>query len=81
VREGRHEGVLDRPLPALPLHHLDQQSEDHAQVTPDERADQEQLVALLTSILAPDAAKPLAMKTIESVLASVQTNQASSHQM
>ena len=38
--EGRHERVLDRPLPPLPRNGLGEDLEDDPEVRPDNRADQ-----------------------------------------
>jgi hypothetical protein len=40
--ERGHEGVLDRPFPALPGHRLGHELEDDPEVRPDHRADEQE---------------------------------------
>ena len=56
-------------------------SKSIAEVRPHDRADEQGRLDALTSSAPPVASMPFAMKTIVSVFATVQTNQATSHQM
>ena len=76
--ERRHERVLDRPLPALPGHGLREELEDDSEVGPDHFADQQGRRHAIDVDLAAARLDPLAMKTIVSVFATVQTKNARS---
>ena len=53
---GRHEGVLQRPLPALPLDRLGDELEDDRQVAPEDGADDQRQQQPVVALAAADEA-------------------------
>ena len=79
TRQRRHERTRSCP-PSVPSDRLQQELEDDPEVRPDDGADEQRRHRLVDVERPPVASIPFAMKTIVSVLATVQRNQATSHQ-